>query len=102
MSSSSSPNREARQRADWSSSGLRDPAQRTDPEERSETVGLALEEIVSGCVYLRDLNDYQPMNAVYHPYFSRGLAVRTCLMPNSCIEKNTTRVQASFIAARKR
>jgi 2-iminobutanoate/2-iminopropanoate deaminase len=67
-----------------------------------ETAGLALEDIVSGCVYLRDMNDYQPMNAVYRPYFSRGHAVRTCLMPNSGIEKNATRVQASFIAARTR
>jgi 2-iminobutanoate/2-iminopropanoate deaminase len=67
-----------------------------------ETAGLALEDIVSGSVYLRDMNDYQPMNAVYRPYFSRGHAVRTCLMPNSGIEKNATRVQASFIAARTR
>ena len=67
-----------------------------------ETAGLALEDIVSGCVYLRDMSDYQPLNAVYRPYFSRGHAVRTCLMPNSGIEKNATRVQASFIAARTR
>ena len=67
-----------------------------------ETAGLALEDIVSGCVYLRDMKDYQPMNAVYRPYFSRGHAVRTCLMPNSGIEKNAIRVQASFIAARTR
>ena len=67
-----------------------------------ETAGLALEDIVSGSVYLRDMNDYQPMNVVYRPYFSRGHAVRTCLMPNSGIEKSATRVQASFIAARMR
>ena len=42
------------------------------------------------------------MNAVYRPYFSRGPAVRTCLMPNSGVEKNGIRVQASFIAARNR
>jgi 2-iminobutanoate/2-iminopropanoate deaminase len=64
--------------------------------------GLKLEDIVSGCVYLRDMKDYQAMNTVYRPYFSRGRAVRTCLMPNSTYEKNDLLVRASFIAARAR
>jgi 2-iminobutanoate/2-iminopropanoate deaminase len=67
-----------------------------------ESAGLTLEDIASGCVYLRDMTDYQPMNAVYRPYFSRGVAVRTCLMPNSSYEKNDFLVRASFIAARRR
>ncbi len=66
-----------------------------------ESAGLTLEDIASGCVYLRDMKDYLPMNAVYRPYFSRGVAVRTCLMPNS-YEKNEILVRASFIAARRR
>ncbi len=64
--------------------------------------GLGLEDIVSGCVYLRDINDYAPFNVVYKEYFSKGPGVRTCLMPNSGIEKNNIRVRASFIAARTR
>jgi 2-iminobutanoate/2-iminopropanoate deaminase len=67
-----------------------------------ESAGLTLEDIASGCVYLRDMKDYQPMNGVYRPYFSRGVAVRTCLMPNSSYEKNDVLVRASFIAARRR
>jgi 2-iminobutanoate/2-iminopropanoate deaminase len=67
-----------------------------------EAAGLNLEDIASGCVYLRDMKDYQPMNGVYRPYFSRGVAVRTCLMPNSSYEKNDVLVRASFIAARRR
>ena len=67
-----------------------------------EAAGLTLEDIVSGCVYLRDMKDYDPMNRVYRPYFSRGNAVRTCLMPNSSYEKNDILVRASFIAARRR
>jgi 2-iminobutanoate/2-iminopropanoate deaminase len=67
-----------------------------------ESAGLTLEDIASGCVYLRDMKDYQPMNAVYRPYFSRGVAVRTCLMPNSSYEKNDVLLRASFIAARRR
>jgi 2-iminobutanoate/2-iminopropanoate deaminase len=67
-----------------------------------ESAGLTLEDIASGCVNLRDMKDYQPMNAVYRPYFSRGVAVRTCLMPNSSYEKNDILVRASFIAARRR
>jgi 2-iminobutanoate/2-iminopropanoate deaminase len=67
-----------------------------------DAAGLKLDDIVSGHVYLRDMNDYQPMNAIYKQYFSRGPGVRTCLMPNSGIEKNDVRVRASFIAARTR
>jgi 2-iminobutanoate/2-iminopropanoate deaminase len=67
-----------------------------------EAAGLTLEDLASGCVYLRDMKDYQPMNAVYRQYFSRGNAVRTCLMPNSSYEKNDILVHASFIAARRR
>ena len=65
-----------------------------------DTAGLKLEDIVSGSVYLSDMQDYQPMNSIYREYFSRGPGVRTCLMPNSGNEKNTARVHASFIAAR--
>jgi reactive intermediate/imine deaminase len=64
--------------------------------------GLGLEDIVSGHVYLRDINDYAPFNDIYKEYFSKGPGVRTCLMPNSGIEKNNIRVRASFIAARTR
>ena len=67
-----------------------------------EAAGLTLEDIASGTVYLRDMKDYDPMNRVYRPYFSRGNAVRTCLMPNATYEKNDILVKASFIAARKR
>lgn len=67
-----------------------------------EEAGLTLEDIVSGCVYLRDMDDYQPMNAIYREYFSRGPGVRTCLMPNSGYEKQNVLVRASFIAARTR
>jgi reactive intermediate/imine deaminase len=62
--------------------------------------GLKLEDIVSGHVYLRDINDYAPFNEIYKEYFSKGPGVRTCLMPNSGMEKNNVRVRASFIAAR--
>jgi 2-iminobutanoate/2-iminopropanoate deaminase len=65
-----------------------------------EAAGLKLDDIVSGCVYLRDMKDYQGMNAIYRQYFSRGPGVRTCLMPSSGKEKGEVRVRASFIAAR--
>lgn len=67
-----------------------------------DAAGLGLEDVVSGHVYLRDMNDYQNMNAIYREYFSRGPGVRTCLMPNTNLEKNPLRLQASFIAARTR
>ncbi|MCE5250175.1 RidA family protein [bacterium] len=62
--------------------------------------GLQLEDIVSGNVYLRNINDYKPFNDVYVEYFSKGPGVRTCLMPNSGFEKNDIRAMASFIAAK--
>lgn len=67
-----------------------------------EAAELELEDIVSGCVYLRNINDYRPFNNIYIEYFSKGPGVRTCLMPNSGYEKNDIRAQASFIAARTR
>ncbi len=67
-----------------------------------EAAGLKLDDIVSGHVYLRDMKDYQPMNAIYREYFSRGPGVRTCLMPNAGFEKGDGRIRASFIAARTR
>jgi 2-iminobutanoate/2-iminopropanoate deaminase len=67
-----------------------------------DAAGLALDNIVSGHVYLRDMKDYADMNAVYRQYFSRGPGVRTCLMPNTGLIKEGPRVFASFIAARTR
>ena len=57
-----------------------------------DAAGLTLDDIVSGYVYLRDMKDYDDMNAIYRQYFSRGPGVRTCLMPNSGLEKNGIRV----------
>jgi 2-iminobutanoate/2-iminopropanoate deaminase len=62
--------------------------------------GLTLDDIVSGHVYLNDMQDYQPMNAIYKEYFSKGPGVRTTLMPFKTPDKGGVRVQASFIAAR--
>ena len=52
-----------------------------------DAAGLALEDIVSGYVYLRDMKDYNDMNAIYRQYFSRGPGVRTCLMPNTGLDQ---------------
>jgi 2-iminobutanoate/2-iminopropanoate deaminase len=62
--------------------------------------GLKLDDIISGFVYLSDMQDYQPMNAVYREYYSRGPGVRTCLMPGTGVDKSGVRVRGSFIAAR--
>ena len=62
--------------------------------------GLKLEDIISGHVYLTDINDYAPFNNIYKDYFSKGPGVRTCLMPNSGKEKNAIRVRGAFIAAK--
>lgn len=67
-----------------------------------KAAGLEYADIVSGHVYLRNIDDYAPMNKVYGEYFSAGPGVRTCLMPNSGYEKNDVRVRASFIAAKTR
>jgi 2-iminobutanoate/2-iminopropanoate deaminase len=67
-----------------------------------DAAGLKLDDIVSGCVYLRDMKDYNEMNGIYRKYFSLGPGVRTCLMPNASYEKNNLLVRGSFIAARTR
>ena len=67
-----------------------------------KTAGLDFTNIVSGNVYLRNINDYQPFNVIYRDFFKNSVGVRTCLMPNSGWEKNDVRCKASFIAARTR
>jgi 2-iminobutanoate/2-iminopropanoate deaminase len=67
-----------------------------------EAAGLTMEDIVAGWVYLRDMEDYTPMNTIYRQHYSRGPGVRTCLMPNAGFEKNAVRVMGAFIAARTR
>jgi 2-iminobutanoate/2-iminopropanoate deaminase len=62
--------------------------------------GLGFEDIVSGHVYLKTIDDYAPMNNIYKEYYSAGPGVRTCLMPRSGMEKNAVSVYASFIAAK--
>ncbi len=65
-----------------------------------DLAGLKLNDIVSGFVYLSDMQDYAPMNAIYREYYSRGPGVRTCLMPGSGVDKSGVLVRGSFIAAR--
>jgi 2-iminobutanoate/2-iminopropanoate deaminase len=65
-----------------------------------EQAGLGLEDIVSGHVYLRSMDDYQGMNAIYKEYFSKGPGVRTTLMPATNNGPSPFRVLASFIAAK--
>jgi 2-iminobutanoate/2-iminopropanoate deaminase len=65
-----------------------------------QAAGLGYADIVSGHVYLKDINDYAPMNKVYGEYYSAGPGVRTCLMPNGGLEPGAVLVRASFIAAR--
>jgi 2-iminobutanoate/2-iminopropanoate deaminase len=67
-----------------------------------DQAGLKLDDIVAGFVYLGDMQDYAPMNAVYKEYYSRGPGVRTCLMPGSGIDKTGVRVRGAFVAARTR
>jgi 2-iminobutanoate/2-iminopropanoate deaminase len=65
-----------------------------------EAAGLSLEDLVSGHVYLADIEDYNGMNAIYRQYFSKGPGVRTTLMPGNAIKTVTERLTASFIAAK--
>jgi enamine deaminase RidA (YjgF/YER057c/UK114 family) len=62
--------------------------------------GLTLEDIVSGHVYLTDMQDYNAMNTIYRQYFSKGPGVRTTLMPSKASGNSEVRVIASFIAAK--
>ena len=65
-----------------------------------EEAGLGFEDIVSGNIYLRNINDYGPMNELYPWYFeANGPGVRTCFQPNHGSEKNNVRVMSSFIMA---
>jgi 2-iminobutanoate/2-iminopropanoate deaminase len=63
--------------------------------------GLDYSSIVSANVYLRDINDYGPLNKVYPEFFTQGRpGVRTCFQPFSGNENNNSLIRAFFIAAR--
>jgi 2-iminobutanoate/2-iminopropanoate deaminase len=65
-----------------------------------DAAGLKLDDIVSGHVYLADIDEYNSMNAIYREYFSKGPGVRTTLMPNNASKTGDIRLKASFIAAK--
>jgi 2-iminobutanoate/2-iminopropanoate deaminase len=65
-----------------------------------DAAGLTLEDIVSGNVYLADIDEYQGMNALYREYFSKGPGVRTTLMPTNAAKMSDSRLKASFIAGK--
>ncbi len=66
-----------------------------------EEAGLGLKDVVSGNVYLRNINDSQQFNKLYGEYFaSKVYSVRTRLQHNLGYERNNVRVRTSFIAAR--
>ena len=68
-----------------------------------EEAGLSFKDIVSGNIYLRNINDYGSMNELYPGYFeANGPGVRTCFQPNHGAEKNDVRVMSSFILAGER
>ncbi len=68
-----------------------------------EAAGLSFADIVSGNIYLRNINDYGPMNELYPGWFEvAGPGVRTCFQPNHGVEKNDVRIQSSFILAGER
>ena len=68
-----------------------------------DAAGIGFENIVSGNVYLRNVNDYDPMNKIYQKYFvSNGPGVRTCYQPNHGRTKDTAMVFSSFIMAKNR
>ena len=68
-----------------------------------EEAGLGFEDIVSGNVYLRNINDYGTMNEFYPEYFRvNGPGVRTCFQPNHGRAKNDVRIKSTFIMAGER
>ena len=68
-----------------------------------QAAGLGFEDVVSGNIYLRNINDYGPMNDVYPEFFeAKGPGVRTCFQPNYGWEKNDVRVKSTFIMAGNR
>ncbi|MFC1694244.1 Rid family hydrolase [Candidatus Latescibacterota bacterium] len=63
--------------------------------------GLGFKDIVSGNVFLRNIDDYSPMNEIYGQYFSTSFpGVRTCFQPFSGYERNDVRLRAYFFAAK--
>ena len=67
-----------------------------------QAAGLTTSDIVWAHVFLRDIEDYYPMNSIYPEYFHSPPPVRTCFQPNAGYEKNMVRLKSTFIAVKSR
>lgn len=64
--------------------------------------GLTPTDLVWAHVFLRSIDDYQPMNGLYREYFHSPPPVRTCFQPNNGYEKDMAIIKSVFIAAKTR
>ena len=62
--------------------------------------GLELSDLVWAHVFLRECDDFNPMNEIYREYFTSPPGVRTCYKPYSGYEKSNVRVHSMFIFSR--
>lgn len=60
--------------------------------------GLGFEHIIKTSIFLKDMNDFAAVNAVYGSYFSDGFPARECVQV-SVLPKHVN-VEISVIAAR--
>jgi len=67
-----------------------------------DAAGLKLDDIIAGWVYLRDMKDYQDMNAIYGQYFSKGPGVRSLLDAEFHVREERRTRADSFTAAKTR
>ena len=64
-----------------------------------EELGLSFEDVVKGTVYLTDVDQYEPMNAVYAEYFPENGPAREAVIVADLVAGAS--IEISFVAVRR-
>lgn len=64
--------------------------------------GLTFDDVVSVIIYLKDMNDYDRLNAVYRTYFSTRFPTRTCIQVAALPRNGHVEISATAVMPKKK
>ena len=64
--------------------------------------GLTFDDVVSVIIYLKDMNDYDRLNAVYRTYFTTRFPTRTCIQVAALPRNGHVEISATAVMPKKK
>jgi 2-iminobutanoate/2-iminopropanoate deaminase len=64
--------------------------------------GLTFDDVVSVIIYLKDMNDYDRLNAVYRTYFTTRFPTRTCIQVAALPRNGHVEISATAVIPKKK